>query len=168
MKQKKTILLCCMTAALLVLSGMVVMLCMGCDTDTTPDGPNGDTTAGDQITEEIPTEGESLPSTVAPETEENSTPSPETTESEPEIPSEPVTEEPETTFEETAAEEPTPDVELPTFEAYYAMSSTEQEAFYLSFANPADFFAWYNAARDQYLEENPGVDLGPGGAFPIP
>ena len=64
-------------------------------------------------------------------------------------------------------EEPTVDA-LPTFEAYYAMSPAEQEAFYLSFSKPTDFFAWYNAAKDKYLEEHPGVELGPGGVIPTP
>lgn len=174
MKQKKTILLCCVTVALLALAGMTVLLCMGCDSDTTPDVTSGDTTVGDQITEETPTEGESLPFTAEPETDGEHTPEESQTSSEtasdPEAPSESATDKPEEPTaepEEPATEEPTVDA-LPTFEAYYAMSPAEQEAFYLSFSKPTDFFAWYNAAKDKYLEEHPGVELGPGGIIPTP
>lgn len=178
MKKKNTILLCFVTAFLLALAGVTVMLCMGCDTDTAPDGTIGETTAGDQITEETLTEGDST-SAADPETdgdttpEESQTSSSETAADESAEPSEPETDTPDepedsaTDPEETTAEA-SANPEPITFEAYHALSSAEQEDYFWSFATPDDFFAWYNAAKEKYQEENPGVEIGPGGAFPIP
>ena len=55
-----------------------------------------------------------------------------------------------------------------SYEAYQAMSAEEQEAHFNSFASPADFFAWYNAAKDKFLAENPGIEIGPDGSPIIP
>lgn len=54
------------------------------------------------------------------------------------------------------------------YDAYLNMSASEQEAYFLSFSSIEAFFEWYNAAKQKYQEENPGVEIGPGGFLPIP
>lgn len=38
-----------------------------------------------------------------------------------------------------------------TYEKYNAMTGEQQYEFYQSFDTPEDFFAWYNAAKAEYL-----------------
>ena len=45
------------------------------------------------------------------------------------------------------------------YETYMSLSESEQYAFYLSFDNIQEFFEWFNAAKEKYKEEHPGVDL---------
>ncbi len=54
-----------------------------------------------------------------------------------------------------------------TYEEYEAMSAEEQQAYYLSYSDPMDFFAWYNDAKAEYDAQNPGIEIGPGGSVDI-
>lgn len=49
-----------------------------------------------------------------------------------------------------------------TYEQYQAMSAQEQTDFFNSFADPADFFAWQNAAKAEYDAAHPNIDVGDG------
>lgn len=64
---------------------------------------------------------------------------------------------------------PQVEAQKPTsYEMYNAMSAEEQAAFYNSFADPNDFFAWMAAAKKEYEESkdqtivdgNTNIDLG--------
>lgn len=175
-KQKKSKLLCLVAIILLAVIGTVIILCVGCDTDDTPGGVQGDITTGDQITEETLPEEESMHSTENSETNEENMSEESHTPSEPSTPPSeesmsPVTgmpEEPKTDPQETMAETLPTNPEPLTFEEYHAMKAEDQEAYFLSYATPADFFAWYNAAKEKYLEENPGIEIGPDGSIPLP
>jgi hypothetical protein len=187
MKQKKTILLCCTAVMLLLVMGAGIALFSGCRTAGSGEETQRDTATGDQITEapspdrETDTAAaESEANTRAPETdevknpEESQAPSTEATADESEPPREPDTEDPEgndkseTDSEDTAGGEPTTDPEFPDFAEYSAMSAEEQEAFFRSFDSPADFFVWYNAAKEKYQEEHPDIEIGPDGIIPLP
>ncbi len=48
------------------------------------------------------------------------------------------------------------------YEKYLAMSGEEQQAFFESFGDPAAFFKWLNAARDEYNALYPAVEIGNG------
>lgn len=50
-----------------------------------------------------------------------------------------------------------------SFEEYSAMSESDQIAYYESFENPEDFFAWYNEAKAEYDKEHPTVPPTGGG-----
>lgn len=175
-KQKKTILLRCIAVILLAITGIAILLCVGCDTDDTPGGVQGETTAGDQITGDLSNEGQTIPpdeKTDSVETDGVQDPTESQTDSDsPEEPLESNTDKPETTTEpepeETIEEPPITDSESMTFEEYHALSAEKQEAYFLSFASPTDFFAWYNAAKEKYMEENPGIEIGPDGSIPLP
>ena len=47
-----------------------------------------------------------------------------------------------------------------TYEEYMALDGKEQEKYMKSFSDVADFFDWYNAAKDKYEEENPSIEIG--------
>jgi hypothetical protein len=187
MKQKKTILLCCILVMLLLVMGAGIVLLSGCRTAGSGEETQRDTATGDQITEEPSSDRETASSTEGtvetPETaetdevknpEESQAPATEATAGESEPSREPDTEDPEgndkseTDSEDTAGGEPTTDPELPDFAEYSAMSAEEQEAFFRSFDSPADFFVWYNAAKEKYQEEHPDIEIGPDGIIPLP
>jgi hypothetical protein len=176
-----------MAMMLLFVIGTGITLFSGCDSVGSPDDTHRDTAMGDQITEDPSPDRETVPSTegfgtesdvVETDEEKNpeasQAPSTEATASEPENPQEPATQEPEendkpgTDPEDTTAEAETTSPESLDFEGYNAMSAEEQEAFFLSFDSPADFFEWYNAAKEKYQEENPGIEIGPDGVIPLP
>ena len=54
-----------------------------------------------------------------------------------------------------------------TYEQYEAMSGEEQEAFFNTFSNPADFFAWYAQAKAEYEAQNPSIEIGGNGNIDI-
>lgn len=54
-----------------------------------------------------------------------------------------------------------------TYEAYNAMSAEEQQAFYLSFADPQDFFDWYNAAKEDHEKNNGNIIIGEDGVIDL-
>lgn len=175
MKKKKTILLCCQVLVLLAIAGVVMALCFGCNHADMPKETDGETTAGEQITDETSAEKdtdsssqESEENTVADENqepEESKDPSSESTadsssnstEPAPDSPSDP---------SEPPTEAPVTDPEPLAYDVYHAMSAEEQEEYFNSFASPAEFFAWYNAAKDKFIEENPGIEIGPDGIIP--
>lgn len=64
--------------------------------------------------------------------------------------------------------QPSRDPDTLTYEQYQALSGHEQLTFFQSFASPEDFFVWYNAAVEDFMERNPGVEIGPGEVFPTP
>lgn len=127
----------------------------GADTEKSPDGTSDGTPAEtDQPTDpEAPTDG-----------------------ADPEVPTEPSAPDDPTETEPTAppVETEPPETQAPdkpaslTFEEYQALSSSDQYAYFLSYANPEDFFTWYNAAVADYEERHPGVEVGPGGMMPAP
>ena len=180
MKQKKSILRGCPTWAFLMAVGLVAFLCFGCDTVDTPIPPSDETTQGDQITEDASVEEDTLLSTEKADDETDSkvqdesddphrqetTPF-ESTDDEPEAPTEPTTNSPETPTG-PSTEAATGEPEFLSYDAYHAMSAAEQEAHFNSFATPAEFFEWYNAAKAKYLEEHPNVEIGPDGTIIIP
>lgn len=49
-----------------------------------------------------------------------------------------------------------------TYEEYSAMSSSQQQEYFESYSDPADFFEWYNAAKAAYEEAHPNIDIGDG------
>ena len=49
-----------------------------------------------------------------------------------------------------------------TYEEFWAMSGEEQLEYKESFESVEDFYAWYNAAEQEYIEANPGIDAGDG------
>lgn len=66
----------------------------------------------------------------------------------------------ETTQPEIGEEEDSP--EALTYEEYNAMGGAEQMAYFNSFANPEDFFLWYNAAKAKYEAEHPDIEIADG------
>ena len=54
------------------------------------------------------------------------------------------------------------DTKLSQYEWYQELSGEEQVAYMNSFDSVADFFAWYNAAKDEYEKQNPSVEIGGG------
>lgn len=166
MKQKKTILLCCIAVMLLAIIGTGSTLFLGCDSVGSPDDTHRDTATGDQIIEDTSPDRETVSSTEDSGTEPDAVETDE--EKNPEDSAESVTDEPDTESEDTTAEASATEPDPLGYEEYNAMSAEEQEAFFLSFNSPEDFFAWYNAAKEKYLEENPGIEIGPDGIIPIP
>lgn len=168
---KRTLLLSCISFALIVVILGGVFLFDGCDSADIPNETTNNAGTGDQTTEDALTEKDTAPSSDLPEIDtnddgtesgeephESQTPSFENTTTEPQMPSDSVT---------VAPELPTEPEPL-TYEEYGALSSQEQEAYFLSFSSIEAFFEWYNAAKQKYQEENPGVEIGPGGFLPIP
>jgi hypothetical protein len=180
MRLKKTILLCSIAATLLFGVGAGIALFSGCDTVDSTHETQRDTATEDQINKEPTSDWETVANPDGAETDEkknpevSNSPTIEATMNESETLREPATEEPdesdvpETDSEDTTVEAPTTTPALPDFEEYCAMSAEDQMEFFESFASPADFFTWYNAAKEKYLEENPGIEIGPGGAIPLP
>ena len=70
------------------------------------------------------------------------------------------TTEPQSTQGASKPEEPDDTMDYETFQA---MTPAEQQEFQASFPSIADFFAWYNAAKEQYEQENPLIEIGGNG-----
>lgn len=47
-----------------------------------------------------------------------------------------------------------------TYEEYMVLDGSEQEKYMKTFPDVADFFDWYNAAKDKYEAENPSIEVG--------
>ena len=104
--------------------------------------------------------------TAAPEptTGTETTESTETTEPTGSTESTEPTEATESTEATEATEATEPGVPAPlTWEEYQALSGAEQVAYYKSFADPKDFFAWEQAAKKAYDEAHPKETIGPDG-----
>jgi type IV secretory pathway VirB10-like protein len=55
------------------------------------------------------------------------------------------------------------------YEEYMELTAEEQILYFNSFSSVEDFFAWFNAAKEDYAIRNPGIDIDPEGGFvPIP
>ena len=54
-----------------------------------------------------------------------------------------------------------------TYEEYLAMSPEEQEAYYDSFPSYVEFFAWLNAAKEEYEQANKNPTLGEDGSLDV-
>ena len=93
--------------------------------------------------------------TVVPETEAAAEVPAETTAPE-------VTEEAPSATEETTAKPTAPAVTVTEYEWYNALSGEEQMAFMETFDSMAAFFDWYNAAKAEYEQLHPSIDIGDG------
>lgn len=47
------------------------------------------------------------------------------------------------------------------YERYMNMSAEDQEAYFNSFASPAEFFDWYNKAKQEYEDSRNVIEVGP-------
>jgi len=54
-----------------------------------------------------------------------------------------------------------------SYEEYMAMSPTEQQAYFQSFSNPADFFTWHNNAKAEYDANKNDIEIGAGGSIDL-
>ena len=54
------------------------------------------------------------------------------------------------------------DTKLSQYEWYHALSGEEQMTYMESFDSVADFFAWYNAAKEEHEKQNPSIEIGNG------
>lgn len=54
-----------------------------------------------------------------------------------------------------------------TYEEYLAMSPEEQESYYDSFPSYVEFFAWLNAAKEEYEQANKNPTLGEDGSLDV-
>ena len=80
---------------------------------------------------------------------------------------EPATEEVSSSEEEETST-PSKEPEALAYDTYMSLSSEEQEAYFNSFSSVEAFFKWYNAAKQQYIDEHPGIEIGPDGVIPLP
>ena len=64
---------------------------------------------------------------------------------------------------DSSAEESAPP--SPTYEEYCAMTSQEQVDFFNSFVSPEDFFLWFEAAKKDFEDRHPGIEIGPDGVI---
>lgn len=63
--------------------------------------------------------------------------------------------------------EPSEPVELLTYEEYMALSPEEQQAYFLSFEDPADYMAWFNQAKAEYEANKDDIVIGGDGNVDI-
>lgn len=186
MNKKKIIILIVLS---LLLAGGILFILLHPVEDTTPTEPNapteGTVETGAPATESsIQTEPddadneETAAQTEAPATEE---PTEIATEAEPAEPKPSETKPAEPEPEETEPTEPkstdpddydntgsnigastepvlTGDSE---YERYMNMSAEDQEAYFNSFDSPAEFFDWYNKAKQEYEESRDVIEVGP-------
>jgi len=54
-----------------------------------------------------------------------------------------------------------------SYDKYLGMSGEAQEAYFNTFDNPADFFAWLNSAKAEYDKLNPSIEIGGDGSIDI-
>ncbi|MBR5285012.1 MAG: S-layer homology domain-containing protein, partial [Clostridia bacterium] len=54
-----------------------------------------------------------------------------------------------------------------TYEKYNAMTAAEQQAYFNTYKNPSDFFAWYNAAKAEYEASQERIEIGAGGTIDL-
>jgi hypothetical protein len=166
---------------LLALLVTVTALCMGCSTeeqgdrgsleDTTVSVPPSEESNETQDRDHTSPDGEPTQSETSEEEDRDPTDEsrPEESRSEESCPDESLpdaeTDGEADTPADTEEDTKTPAVS-PTYEEYCAMTSAEQEAFFFSFADHEDFFLWFEAAKADYEERHPGVEIGPDGIIP--
>ena len=73
---------------------------------------------------------------------------------------------PPTTQPPTTTVPPVPEVLL-SFEEYLALTPAEQQAYFESFSNPADYITWYMEAEAAYNESKGDVEIEGGGSIDI-
>lgn len=149
--------------ALLALLVAVTAICMGCASDgrgddgplevTTEGAPSLDGSNGTQAEE--PTQSESQGEADRDPTDES------LSEDLSKDPSDGEVSDPADTEDESKAL-----TVSPTYEEYCAMSSAEQQAFFAGFDDVEKFFLWFEAAKADYEERHPGVEIGPDGIIP--
>ncbi len=54
-----------------------------------------------------------------------------------------------------------------TYKDYLDMSAVEQQAFIMTFDNPADFFTWFNDGKAAYEAANPSIEIGGDGSIDL-
>ena len=54
-----------------------------------------------------------------------------------------------------------------TYEDYMEMTAAEQQAYYESFDDPMEFFAWLNAAKAEYEANKNDIEIGSGGSVDL-
>ena len=156
--------------AVLVLGLIPVSLCIACgrgqsgdDPSVTGTGPFSDsvTRGPEQETPESsadgdasePTHDESMDTVFSPENQTPSLQDPtDKTETDGAV-------EPDTSQEEPALPP------SPTYEEYCAMTSQEQVDFFNSFDQIEDYFLWFEAAKKDYEDRHPGIEIGPDGVI---
>lgn len=57
------------------------------------------------------------------------------------------------------------DITAMTYESYNAMSGSQQQEVINQFASPEEFMKWYNAVKELYETENPGIEIGGDGVI---
>lgn len=145
MKKRNVMKLC-------VLMLLMAMLFSGCDALRESD-PNMDY-SGET---DAPTESVSASETAEPsdtDTETKPDGQPEETEEQ--------TAEVESATEEAEGTEPASIL----YEEYRDMSASEQKAYFESFSSTIAFFEWFNAAKKDYAERNPGIEIDTGVVYP--
>lgn len=162
-----------LAAAVLVLVLLLAALCVSCRqgqsgddptvTDTEPfaesvtPGPEQETPAasaeGDTSEPTLDESGDTADTADSPETQ---APSLQETSDKSETDS---TVEPDTSHEEPAFPP------SPTYEEYCAMTSQEQVDFFNSFDRIEDYFLWFEAAKKDYEDRHPGIEIGPDGVI---
>ena len=145
MKKRNVMKLC-------VLMLLMAMLFSGCDALRESD-PNMDY-SGET---DAPTESVSASETAEPsdtDTETKPDGQPEETEEQ--------TAEVESATEETEGTEPASIL----YEEYRDMSASEQKAYFESFSSTIAFFEWFNAAKKDYADRNPGIEIDTGVVYP--
>lgn len=161
---KKTMLIVCISVAVLLLLAVAVLLLR----DKEPNTPNVPTTTQPETVNFLPGEGEYDPSvmdqepdisesTVAMDPDDTTAPSGEKEDTNQQTKpqeTQPVTQ-PETTKPETGNKEQL------TYEQYLALSKDEQVAFVQSFETTDAYFEWYNAAKAEYDQKEVGELDGP-------
>lgn len=165
MKRKTKVLLIGAVAALAILA-LIVTLIVKHTSSSSPDDTVAESVetsgTGDGLTSE---ESQRIPSNTQEEEEGSKDPGsdslPEGSVDDEQNPSEPN----DTPTEEPVTEVPTVPEPL-AYDEYMTMSSAEQEAYFNSFPSVEAFFAWFNAAKEKYQAEHPGIEIGPGGMIP--
>ena len=160
-----------LASAVLVLTlTLTLVFCAKKDEDEPQGGDqSGQVTpdSGNPETPETPSNPETPTDPETPETPETPT-DPETPET-PTDPEQPGQPEHTHAFVEGKCEcgekDPTYIPEPITYAEYLELSKDERTAYYKSFGNPADFYAWYNAAKDEYEEANSGPSVGEDGSL---
>ena len=153
-----------LTTVVLVSALLLVSLCISCrqgplgrDPAVTDTTPFMETTTPDPE-QETPEDGDTSAPVPAESvnTADTQAPSPEKTTDEGEVDGEPGTD------SSGEASDPSPS---PTYEEYCAMTSQEQVDFFNSFANIEDYFLWFEAAKKDYEDRHPGIEIGPDGVI---
>lgn len=163
-KQKRTIIIVSVgIILLLIISGIFCgIILSGHEPDESDTDPSSETMTNhpEEGSESLSSEEESSkPATEGdpvesdPKGEQDSDPSQDTQTP----PAEETTERGEDTSEENPSAAPSP-----TYEEYSAMTSQEQVDFYNSFPDIEGFFLWFEAAKADYEERHPGIEIGPG------